>query len=165
VIPQDQYGAGPVIQWDRGHWIPRGDPREGYAKGHLKFSLRGKKLGGDWNLVRVHPKASERGDNWLLIKAADGARGPGTNVIFWNYLRNGRGSTAVAAYSTRARLEAGVAMPPDWGEFDAIGSAAHFTLANASRRLNGLGCDPWQAIDTTKQRLRAKRSRAPRRSV
>jgi bifunctional non-homologous end joining protein LigD len=73
VIPQDQYGAGPVIQWDRGHWIPRGDPREGYAKGHLKFSLRGKKLGGDWNLVRVHPKAAERGDNWLLIKAADGA--------------------------------------------------------------------------------------------
>jgi DNA primase len=56
-------------------------------------------------------------------------------------------------------------MPLDWGEFDAIGSADHFTLANASRRLNGLGCDPWQAIDTTKQRLRAKRSRAPRRSV
>jgi bifunctional non-homologous end joining protein LigD len=55
-------------------------------------------------------------------------------VIFWNYLRNGRGSTAVAAYSTRARLEAGVAMPLDWGEFDAIGSADHFTLANASRR-------------------------------
>jgi bifunctional non-homologous end joining protein LigD len=39
VIPQDQYGAGSVIEWDRGHWIPRGDPREGYAKGHLKFSL------------------------------------------------------------------------------------------------------------------------------
>ena len=52
-------------------------------------------------------------------------------MIFWNYLRNGRGSTAVAAYSTRARPEAGVAMPLDWGELDAIGAAAdHFTLAN-----------------------------------
>ena len=85
--------------------------------------------------------------------------------IFVDYLRNGRGSTAVAAYSTRARPEAGIAMPLDWGELDAIGSADHFTLANASRRLNGLGSDPWRAIDTTKQRLPAKRSRAPRRSV
>ena len=55
--------------------------------------------------------------------------------IFVDYLRNGRGSTAVAAYSTRARPEAGVAMPLDWGELDAIGSADHFTLANANRRL------------------------------
>ncbi|MDQ6703052.1 MAG: DNA ligase D, partial [Pseudomonadota bacterium] len=85
--------------------------------------------------------------------------------IFVDYLRNGRGSTAVAAYSTRARPEAGIAMPLDWGELDAIGSADHFTLANASRRLNGLGSDPWQAIDKTKQRLPAKRSRTPRRSV
>jgi bifunctional non-homologous end joining protein LigD len=73
VIPQDQYGAGSVIVWDRGHWIPEGDPRKGYAKGHLKFSLRGEKLGGDWNLVRMHSKARERGDNWLLIKATDDA--------------------------------------------------------------------------------------------
>jgi DNA primase len=56
-------------------------------------------------------------------------------------------------------------MPLDWGELDSIGSADHFTLANASRRLNGLGSDPWLAIDTTKQRLPAKRSRTPRRSV
>jgi len=75
VIPQGQYGAGAVIVWDRGHWIAEGDPRKGYAKGHLKFSLRGDKLGGDWNLVRMHPKAGKRGDNWLLIKAAgDAAR-------------------------------------------------------------------------------------------
>jgi hypothetical protein len=50
--------------------------------------------------------------------------------IFIDYLRNARGSAAVAAYSTRARPEAGVAMPLDWGELDAIGSADHFTLAN-----------------------------------
>jgi hypothetical protein len=85
--------------------------------------------------------------------------------IFVDYLRNGRGSTAVAAYSARARPEAGVAMPLDWGELDVIGNADHFALANAGRRLNGLGCESWQAINTTKQRLPAKRSRAPRRSV
>ncbi|MGH6839967.1 MAG: DNA ligase D, partial [Methylocella sp.] len=73
VIPQGEYGAGSVIVWDRGSWIPIGDPRKGYAKGHLKFSLRGEKLGGDWALVRMRPKMGERADNWLLIKAADDA--------------------------------------------------------------------------------------------
>jgi bifunctional non-homologous end joining protein LigD len=76
VIPQGLYGAGSVIVWDRGYWIPEGDPRKGYAKGHLKFSLRGEKLGGDWNLVRMHPNAGERGDNWLLIKAVGDAARP-----------------------------------------------------------------------------------------
>ncbi|MGH6846995.1 MAG: DNA polymerase ligase N-terminal domain-containing protein, partial [Methylocella sp.] len=72
-IPQGQYGAGSVILWDRGCWIPIGDPRKGYAKGHLKFSLRGEKIGCDWALVRMRPKTGERADNWLLIKAADDA--------------------------------------------------------------------------------------------
>ena len=52
VIPAKQYGAGTVMLWDRGIWIPREDPREGYAKGKLKFELRGEKLQGGWNLVR-----------------------------------------------------------------------------------------------------------------
>jgi bifunctional non-homologous end joining protein LigD len=73
VIPQGEYGAGSVMLWDRGRWIPVGDPRKGYAKGHLKFSLRGEKLGGDWALVQMRPKRGERADNWLLIKAADDA--------------------------------------------------------------------------------------------
>src|SRR2546425_5328042 len=30
VIPQGQYGGGKVIVWDRGIWIPQGDPHEGY---------------------------------------------------------------------------------------------------------------------------------------
>jgi bifunctional non-homologous end joining protein LigD len=56
VIPPGQYGAGSVIDWDRGEWIPEGDAHKGYAKGHLKFSLRGEKLRGQWNLVRMHAK-------------------------------------------------------------------------------------------------------------
>jgi len=82
--------------------------------------------------------------------------------IFVDYLRNGRGSTAAAAYSTRARPEAGISMPVDWGELDAIGSADHFTLANSSRRLDGFDSDPWQGMDTLKQQLPKKKSRAPR---
>jgi hypothetical protein len=145
--------------------MPASKARETYAKGHLKFSLRGKKLGGDWNLVRVHPKAAERGDNWLLIKAADGAARARNERDILELFVQRPGLERGRRLFDPGSAGAGVAMPLDWGEFDAIGSADHFTLANASRRLNGLGCDPWQAIDTTKQRLRAKRSRAPRRSV
>jgi bifunctional non-homologous end joining protein LigD len=72
VIPEGEYGGGPVIVWDRGRWTPRDVPGKGYAKGHLAFTLDGEKLRGGWSLVRM---ASSRGDgrNWLLIKADDEA--------------------------------------------------------------------------------------------
>jgi bifunctional non-homologous end joining protein LigD len=69
VIPHGQYGGGKVIVWDRGTWIPVGDPVEGYHKGRLKFRLEGVKLRGGWNLVRMAEK------NWLLIKEKDEAAG------------------------------------------------------------------------------------------
>src|SRR6266498_3634990 len=45
-IPPNQYGSGTVVLWDRGTWIPKEDPREGYRKGRLKFELDGEKLHG-----------------------------------------------------------------------------------------------------------------------
>jgi bifunctional non-homologous end joining protein LigD len=52
-IPKGEYGAGAVIIWDRGRWIPEGDPAAGLRKGHLRFRLQGKKLAGGWSLVRM----------------------------------------------------------------------------------------------------------------
>src|SRR4051812_27166437 len=76
-IPKGQYGGGTVLIWDRGRWIPDGDPHRGYAKGHLDFRLEGKKLGGRWHLVRMRKRPGERQEPWLLIKSADeAARGP-----------------------------------------------------------------------------------------
>ncbi|HYP57224.1 MAG TPA: DNA ligase D [Beijerinckia sp.] len=75
--------------------------------------------------------------------------------IFVDYLRNGRGATAVAPYSTRARSEAGISAPLGWDELDSIASAAHFTLANIGRRLQGLQIDPWQEMAKCKQSLPA----------
>ena len=69
-IPAHQYGAGKVILWDRGMWIPQGDPREGLRKGQLKFRLEGEKLSGLWALVRMG-EAGEEKENWLLIKEKD----------------------------------------------------------------------------------------------
>ncbi|MEQ8767801.1 MAG: DNA ligase D [Planctomycetota bacterium] len=72
VIPKGQYGAGTVLLWDRGEWIPKGDPEAQYEEGALKFELRGEKLMGLWTLVRI--KNRDGGDpdkHWLLIKERD----------------------------------------------------------------------------------------------
>ena len=73
--------------------------------------------------------------------------------IFIDYLRNGRGATAVAPYSTRARPGAAVATPLDWTELGAIGSAAAFTLQNVEQRLANLSRDPWEDMMKVKQAL------------
>jgi len=70
-IPENQYGAGDVIVWDRGSWYPDGDPTAGYRAGKLKFRLDGEKLQGTWMLVRMHGRESERQEPWLLIKDRD----------------------------------------------------------------------------------------------
>ena len=72
-IPQGQYGGGTVMIWDRGTWEPEDDPRQGYKKGHLNFTLDGEKLHGKWHLVRMHPRPGESKENWLLIKSEDEA--------------------------------------------------------------------------------------------
>ena len=67
LIPAGNYGAGAVIVWDRGEWVPTGDPLEGLEKGKLLFELKGYKLRGMWTLVKI--KKSEK--DWLLIKERD----------------------------------------------------------------------------------------------
>ena len=79
-IPTGQYGAGGMIVWDRGTWVPMGDLEESYRKGTLKFRLAGEKLGGGWTLVRLKEKEGERGDNWLLIKERDPFARPGSDA-------------------------------------------------------------------------------------
>ncbi|MCU0091907.1 DNA ligase D [Pseudomonas koreensis] len=73
-IPEGHYGAGDVIVWDRGVWIPLEDPEKAYAKGKLKFELQGEKLAGVWNLVRTHMPGKK--EQWFLIKHQDSAARP-----------------------------------------------------------------------------------------
>jgi len=75
VIPEGEYGAGVVIVWDIGSYqnvtvesgacIP---PNAALEKGRLVFSLAGKKLRGDYSLVRIGAGAQER---WILTKRRD----------------------------------------------------------------------------------------------
>src|SRR5437899_5183564 len=68
IIPEGNYGAGAVIVWDRGRWVPLEDPEEGMKKGKLLFELHGYKLHGKWTLVKLKKGEKE----WLLIKEKDG---------------------------------------------------------------------------------------------
>ena len=74
IIPEGNYGAGAVIVWDRGAWVPLEDPEQGMEKGKLLFDLRGYKLRGRWTLVKIRaksPRKDNTGKEWLLIKERD----------------------------------------------------------------------------------------------
>ena len=77
VIPSG-YGAGIVMLWDQGTWIPETDDVEAaLKKGDLKFTLEGYKLKGSWVLVRTGGRwGGADGRSWLLIKHKDDWAGP-----------------------------------------------------------------------------------------
>lgn len=79
--------------------------------------------------------------------------------IFVDYLRNGRGATFIAPYSTRARPGAPVAVPVSWQELDRVRSDS-FTLETLPKRLAALTGDPWQRISELKQTLSLSRIRS-----
>jgi bifunctional non-homologous end joining protein LigD len=85
-----------------------------------------------------------------------------TGRIFLDWLRNGRGATAVVAYSTRAREGATVATPLTWKELDAGALPHDFTVETVPPRIAAQKRDPWEAYADLRQALPGARS-APRR--
>ncbi len=83
VIPAGNYGAGNVIIWDQGRWEfiePGDDPVAAVKSGKLTFRLYGKKMFGEWALVKIggrassgksSGKSSDKGNEWLLLKHRD----------------------------------------------------------------------------------------------
>jgi DNA ligase D-like protein (predicted 3'-phosphoesterase) len=82
VIPEGEYGGGPMIVWDTGTWAPMGDPDEGLRTGDFKFRLWGEKLKGGWMLARLKPKPGDNGkENWLFFKEHDQAVDTETDIL------------------------------------------------------------------------------------
>ena len=95
IIPEGNYGAGTVMVWDLGTWQPLSPvPVNGkyvpgteaeasamLAKGDLKFRLKGKRLKGDFALVRMRSRRpGSKGTEWLLIKKHDEYEVPGYDI-------------------------------------------------------------------------------------
>ena len=76
-IPKGNYGAGSVMLWDIGTYEAIGDlpAKQQVDRGDLKFHLQGRKLRGEFALVRM--KGRGKGDEWLLIKKKDAFADPG----------------------------------------------------------------------------------------
>lgn len=75
------------------------------------------------------------------------------NKIFIDYLRNDRGSTSVAVYSTRAKINIPISTPIRWNELSKIKSAQEFNIKNIQNRLSKQKKDPWEDFFKVKQRL------------
>jgi bifunctional non-homologous end joining protein LigD len=75
------------------------------------------------------------------------------NKIFVDYLRNGRGATSVAPYSTRARPGAPVSAPVGWDELDDRLKPDAYTIESLPRRLESLKRDPWADFFETRQSI------------
>jgi bifunctional non-homologous end joining protein LigD len=107
----------------------------------------------DWDTVRAFAQA-------VMQRLADTAperfaakSGPKNRVgrIFVDYLRNGRGATTVAAWSTRARPGIGVSVPLGWEELPEVRAGDHWTVRNVGERL--AAPDPWASYAETRQSL------------
>jgi bifunctional non-homologous end joining protein LigD len=109
IIPAGNYGAGTVIVWDNGEWLPIGDPVEGYKKGKLKFELHGKKLRGVWNLVRAFGRDGKDKNAWFLIKHGDSAARPASEFSVVDELPDSvlGGEAGAVWHSNRAVKETG----------------------------------------------------------
>ena len=102
IIPKGQYGGGTVLLWDRGTWEPQEDPVAGYAKGNLKFILKGEKLHGGFALIRLGgARARAEGEKaWILIKERDAQardKGPDLTQTRPESVASGRTMEQIAA--------------------------------------------------------------------
>ncbi|HZW09257.1 MAG TPA: DNA ligase D [Phycisphaerales bacterium] len=93
--------------------------------------------------------ASEEPESYVATLA----KAKRTGKIFIDYLRNGRGSTSIAPYSTRARAGAPVAMPLRWEELGALDAPDKHNIRSAVQRLARLKRDPWEGFFGTAQSL------------
>src|SRR5690606_10129933 len=157
----------PAVPWKR---VVEAAQRVREAFGLLELESFVKTTGGKGLHVVV---PFRRGPDWDEVKAfsravaeAVSAAYPGEytlNIskakrrdrILIDYLRNGRGATAIESYSTRARAGSPVAVPLSWDELGPDVREDHFNIRNVQARLQSLARDPWKDYAAVKQSLTA----------
>jgi bifunctional non-homologous end joining protein LigD len=155
------------VQWSRLRDAAR-EVRERLERRGLQSFLRttgGKGLHVVVPLDAVHPWEEVRGFARALADAmqsdtpdafiATADKQARSGKIYVDYLRNARGATAVANYSTRAKRGAPVAVPIAWEELARITGADHYRLAGIRRRVAQLERPAWPDFAKFKQRLNA----------
>ncbi|KYG67017.1 hypothetical protein AZI86_08340 [Bdellovibrio bacteriovorus] len=107
-----------------------------------------------WDQVKDFSKAlgeeMARRDDIYTVSIAKANR---NGKIFVDYLRNGRGATAVAPYAVRMREQSAVAMPISWDELKKLKAANFFDLKTAITFLKKRKKDPWQGYTDLQQKI------------
>jgi bifunctional non-homologous end joining protein LigD len=140
VIPEGSYGGGDVVVWDRGTWVPDGDPATALAKGDLHFDLFGEKLRGRFALVRRgRPGGKEQ---WLLIHKADEHAVAGWDAEdHLESVKTGRTNDDVAAAPSAtwsSRDEWVAPTDEELAALDALGASGQWEYGGRTLRLTNL---------------------------
>jgi bifunctional non-homologous end joining protein LigD len=108
----------------------------------------------DWEIVKSFAKgvAAKLAENEPDRFVASMSKAKRRGRIFIDWLRNERGSTAIAPYSPRAKAEASVVVPVAWTELSRIDSANAFTIPIVLQRIKRK-TDPWSGYFETRQRI------------
>jgi bifunctional non-homologous end joining protein LigD len=110
----------------------------------------------DWDTVKAFSQAivqhmAKTIPERFVVKSGASNR---VGKIFIDYLRNGRGSTTVAAWSARSRPGLGISVPVTWDELGSLKSGDHWTVHTVHTRLD-VGNEPWKDYATSAKSLTA----------
>ncbi|HKN87352.1 MAG TPA: DNA ligase D [Nitrospiraceae bacterium] len=125
---------------------------------HVVVPLTGKQT---WDEVKGFSQAlaerlvKEKPDRYTSKMSKAGRKGK----VFLDYLRNSRGATAVAAYSTRARAGATVSTPVRWDELPHL-MPDQFTVKTVLSRFKTMKDDPWKEFWNARQSITQSARRA-----
>ena len=111
----------------------------------------------EWEEAKAFTKAvSEMLQGWAPARfTTNMSKAKRKDKIFVDYLRNGRGATFIAPYSTRRRPGAPVATPVTWDELYAGLDPKAFTVQTVPARLDSLSEDPWAGLRASRQSITA----------
>ncbi|HEY2710037.1 MAG TPA: DNA ligase D [Caulobacteraceae bacterium] len=125
---------------------------------HLVMALEG---GTTWPVLKGFAEAFAKamaGDMPSLFTAVS-SKERRKGRIYLDYLRNGRGASAVASYSVRARPGFPVATPIAWEELRKLSGGAAFDRLTVVRRLESLAADPWDELLSSSVKITPKMRR------
>jgi len=125
---------------------------------HLVLALA---AGHDWRTVKGFAEAFSRAmaadAPGLFVAVSSKERRKGR--IYLDYLRNGRGASAVASYSLRARPGFPVATPILWDELRKLSGGDAFNRLNLIGRIETLAADPWDGLGSSAVKITPKMRR------
>ena len=144
VIPAGNYGGGNVIIWDKGTWEfiePGDDPVKALRSGKLTFRMFGKKMFGEWALVKIKGRAGSKGNEWLLLKHRDELASPDVDVtelaprsIISNMTVDEIGASKRIWQSNRTAAPSGKSVPTLASRLEAAKSAKTRTRKTATTK-------------------------------